>query len=48
MKEGQETAVEKHNIQVSSFSGTFHIVSLFFIMIAFIPFIRFMAFTFVL
>ena len=48
MKEGQETAVEKHNIQVSSFSGTFHIVSLFFIMIAFIPFIRFRAFTFVL
>ena len=27
MKEGQETAVEKHNIQVSSFSGTFYIVS---------------------
>ena len=26
-KEGQETAVEKHNIQVSSFSGTFYIVS---------------------
>ncbi|CAH3183160.1 unnamed protein product [Porites lobata] len=27
MKEGQETAVEKHSIQVSSFSGTFYIVS---------------------
>ena len=27
MKEGQETAVEKHNIQVSSISGTFNIVS---------------------
>ena len=27
MKEGQETAVEKHNIQVSSFSGTFYLVS---------------------
>ena len=27
MKKGQETAVEKHNIQVSSFSGTFYIVS---------------------
>ena len=27
MKEGQETAVEKHNIQVSSFSGTFCLVS---------------------
>ena len=27
MKEGKETAVEKHNIQVSSFSGTFYIVS---------------------
>ena len=24
---GQETAVEKHNIQVSSFSGTFYLVS---------------------
>ena len=24
---GQETAVEKHNIQVSSFSGTFYFVS---------------------
>ena len=29
LKEGQETAVEKHNIQVSSFSGTFYIVSFF-------------------
>ena len=29
MKEGQETAVEKHNIQVSSFSGTFYLVSFF-------------------
>ena len=27
MKEGQETAVEKQNIQVSSFSGTFYLVS---------------------
>ena len=27
MKDGQETAVEKHNIQVSSFSGSFYIVS---------------------
>ena len=27
MKEGEETAVEKHNIQMSSFSGTFYIVS---------------------
>ena len=27
MKEGQETAVEKHNIRVSSFSGTFYLVS---------------------
>ena len=27
MKEGQETAVEKHNIPMSSFSGTFYIVS---------------------
>ena len=27
MKEGQESAVEKHNIQVSSLSGTFYIVS---------------------
>ena len=27
MKEGQEIAVEKHNIQVSSFSGTFYLVS---------------------
>ena len=24
---GQETAVEKHNIQVSSFAGTFYLVS---------------------
>ena len=29
MKEGQETAFEKHNIQVSSFSGTFYLVSFF-------------------
>ena len=36
MKEGQETAVEKHNIQVSSFSGTFYL--LLFAMIAFIRF----------
>ena len=27
MKEGQETAVEKDNIQVPSFSGTFYLVS---------------------
>ena len=27
MKEGQETAIEKHNIQVSSFSGIFYLVS---------------------
>ena len=27
VKEGQETAVEKRNIQVSSFSGTFYLVS---------------------
>ena len=27
MKEGQEIPVEKHNIQVSSFSGTFYLVS---------------------
>ena len=27
MKEDQETAVEKHNIQVSSFLGTFYLVS---------------------
>ena len=27
LKGGQETAVEKHNIQVSSFSGTFYLVS---------------------
>ena len=28
MKEGKETAVEKHNIQVSSFSGIFYLVSI--------------------
>ena len=27
LEEGQETAVEKHNIQVSSFSGTLYLVS---------------------
>ena len=28
MKEGKETAVEKHNVQVSSFSGIFYLVSI--------------------
>ena len=48
MKEGQETAVEKHNIQVSSFSGTCYISCFIFVMIPLIRFIHFRAFTSVL
>ena len=45
MKEGQETAVEKHNIQVSSFSGSFYLSCFIFVMIPLIRFIHFRAFT---
>ena len=45
MKEGKETAVEKHNIQVSSFSGIFYLVSILSWLHAFIRFIHFRAFT---
>ena len=49
MKEGQETAaVEKHNIQVSSFSGSFYLSCFIFVMIPLIRFIHFRAFTSVL
>jgi len=47
MKESPETAVEKHSIQVSSFSGTSY-SCLIFVMLAFIRFIHLRAFTSVL